>query len=174
MSELNPEARRDSLLVQELGDELLLYEAKTARAHCLNPTAAQVWRLADGKTSVEELAAQAGVEPEVVWVALEDLHRESLLLNGEKLFEQSTVSRRDLLQKAGLLAAAAVPLVMSVTAASPAQAASGVCANSSLDSCSSDADCASSSTGDTCFNNCCVFGPPIPGGGLTGGGSVIP
>ena len=44
-----PLARSEELVIEELGDELLVYDERTQRAHCLSATAARVWRACDGK-----------------------------------------------------------------------------------------------------------------------------
>ena len=51
-----PIARKNGLVVQEVPDEVLVYDLDTNKAHCLNKTAAAVWQSCDGKTSVPEIA----------------------------------------------------------------------------------------------------------------------
>jgi len=51
-----PLARQDRLVVQELSEEVLVYDLDRHRAHCLNRTAALIWRHCDGSTSVAEMA----------------------------------------------------------------------------------------------------------------------
>ena len=46
----NPCARSEDLIVEELGEELLVYDMKADRGHCLSPVAARVWRRCDGRT----------------------------------------------------------------------------------------------------------------------------
>ncbi len=52
-----PKARKEKLIVKELADETLVYDLENDRAHCLNQTAASVWKHCDGKATVSELAA---------------------------------------------------------------------------------------------------------------------
>ena len=52
-----PCRREKDLIVRQLSDETLVYDLKRDKAHCLNPTAAAVWRHCDGRTSVSQLAA---------------------------------------------------------------------------------------------------------------------
>ena len=52
-----PRARNEGLLVQEMPDELLVYDLVRHKAHCLNQTAAMIWTRCDGKTSVKQMAA---------------------------------------------------------------------------------------------------------------------
>ena len=66
-------------------DETLLYDHQRHKGHCLNATAALVWRHCDGNTSVEELtrivAQEMGIAQaaQVVGLALEQLGRRHLL-----------------------------------------------------------------------------------------------
>jgi hypothetical protein len=105
--------------VSELADETLVYDHDWQRAHCLNSTAALVWRHCDGRTSVEQLAAllpQGEGAEAVVRLALDQLSRRGLL--EEKvapLTGQAGVSRREALKKL-VVAAVALPAVMSIAA----------------------------------------------------------
>jgi hypothetical protein len=128
-----PEARREDIVVQELPDETLVYDLKRHKALCLNRAAGLVWKHCDGRTSVAEMAVllEQGlqtpvVEEEVVWFALERLEKARLLQ--EKVIPPSGVarlSRRELVQM-GLVAAIAVPAILSVVAPRAAQAATCV------------------------------------------------
>jgi hypothetical protein len=44
-----PRARAENLTVRVLGDETLVYDQERHKAHCLNATAALVWRHCNGK-----------------------------------------------------------------------------------------------------------------------------
>ncbi len=123
-----PRARRDGLLVEELSEELLLYDRDSHTAHCLSPIAACVWRHCDGGRDVTELAELTGVTENLVADALHELHEKDLLA-AEPALMQSTVpgiSRREAISRGVRYgaAAAAVPLIVSATAATPAMASS--------------------------------------------------
>jgi hypothetical protein len=137
-----PRARRESLLEEALGEELLLYDRDSHTAHCLSPIAAGVWRHCDGERDVTELAELTGASENLVADALHEL-REKDLLAAEPALMQSTVpgiSRREAIVR-GVRVGAAVAgasLIVSATAATPAMASSGViCVNTGLveDSC---------------------------------------
>ena len=125
----HPQARHEGLVIRELPDELLVYDAETREAHCLNETAASVWKLCDGRTSVPEIAATlsatAGTEidEDVVWLALEDLWKRDLLVGEPAPTDEAAMSRSQLLRRSGIAAAIAVPVVMSVVAPTAAHAA---------------------------------------------------
>ncbi len=135
---MKPYARKEGLVVKELPDELLVYDLERHRAHCLNPTAALVWKHSDGQTSVEEIATllhaelEAPADERLVWLALERLDKSHLLQ--ERLSpppELARCSRRQLVRKLGLVGGLTVllPLVTSIVAPTPAEAAAS-CTNS--------------------------------------------
>ena len=116
-----PVARRERLLIEELPDEVLVYDLARKKAHCLNRTAALIWNHCDGKTSVKELGAilqqqaEGIVEEDVVWFGLDQL-RKARLIEGPLVMQPSKerVSRRELVKKIGL--AVSIPTIVSVLA----------------------------------------------------------
>ena len=139
-----PLARTDQLVVQELPDEVLVYDLERHKAHCLNKTSAMVWKRCDGRTTVAEMTRRLGrelaapVDDDVVWLALGQLRRFHLLEEGSGSVGSLKVSRRDLVRKY-LPAALAVPLILSVPAPTPAATASR-CAGP-FEACESQSDC---------------------------------
>jgi Coenzyme PQQ synthesis protein D (PqqD) len=118
-----PLAREEGLVIQELPDELLIYDLDRHEAHCLNQTAAFIWKRCDGKTTVAEMAARLGKElnapgdEEVIWFALDQLGKFHLLRErATRPSDVRRVSRREVLRKAGLAAAVGLPLVTSILA----------------------------------------------------------
>jgi hypothetical protein len=100
-----PQARVERLVVQELPDEVLVYDLDRHRAHSLNRAAALVWRQCDGRTSVTEMATtlqrELGVPlgEEAVWLALERLGKAHLLQERLALpASVPTASRRALMR----------------------------------------------------------------------------
>jgi hypothetical protein len=143
--QLAPQARSAGLVVEELSDEVLVYDLERDRAHCLNLTAANVWKLCDGKSSPAEIATRLGVklEPveaqEVVWTALDQLGRAGLL--DKKITRPSAaISRRDVIKRLAVAAAITVPVVTSVVAPTATHAAT---CRPSGDTCGSSAQCCS-------------------------------
>src|ERR1700741_5038560 len=80
-----PIARKSGLVVQEVPDEVLVYDLESNKAHCLNQSAAMIWKSCDGNTSVSEIAklveSQAGspVTEDFVWLAIDQLGENNLL-----------------------------------------------------------------------------------------------
>ena len=116
-----PKARRERLFVQDVDDELVIYDQNTRKTHRLNPTASLVWQTCDGKKSISDIAAalQARVarpvDEDLVRIALGQLEAANLLEHG--LGDppgSATERRRAFLRKAG-----AVSLLMPVVATLP-------------------------------------------------------
>jgi hypothetical protein len=130
MKQLLPVARRKNLIIKELPDETLIYDLDTDKAHCLNQTAALVWKNCDGRKTVSELralldeGASTQVPEEMVWLALDKLRKFDLLAQvPARPVGLSGVKRRELVKHIGL-AALALPIIMSVSAPTSAQAGS--------------------------------------------------
>ncbi len=118
-----PIARKDGLVIQEMPEEVLVYDLDTNKAHCLNQTAAFVWNSCNGSNTVTDitklLVAQSdfSINEDMIWLALEQLSNENLLENKlTPIFEGQ--SRREVLKKIGLAAVIALPVVASLTAPS--------------------------------------------------------
>jgi hypothetical protein len=152
-----PLARSEDLIIEELGDEVLIYDSKTDKGHCLSPDAARVWRRCDGRTPSDGLAAQVGLSEERVESALDELERCELLAVEEPTLPGHT--RREMsvkVVKAGV-AVAATPLIVSVLAPTPAMAATlNQCAQFSSNNCGGD-----SSDGCSMTPGCCCCTPVI-------------
>jgi hypothetical protein len=111
---MSPKARKDKLTVRELANETLIYDREQNKAHCLNTTAALVWRHCDERTTLPNLAAKLGLEQPLVQLAVEQLSRRNLLESPVKaLSGTARLSRRDTLRK--LAVAAALPIVMTMS-----------------------------------------------------------
>ena len=125
-----PKAREKGLIVQELTDEVVVYDLDRDKAHCLNQWAAAVWKLCDGHTTPAGIArllektSTGPVSDEFVWLALEELGRGHLL--EESLSGVRRISRREAVRRIGLGAAITLPIVVSITAPTAVEAATCV------------------------------------------------
>jgi hypothetical protein len=125
-----PLARTDALVIKELQDEVLVYDLKRHKAHCLNQASAIVWQHCDGRTTVEQMASllerelASAVDVDVVWLALTQLRRFHLLEEASPKTGIIKVTRRDLVRKY-IPAALVLPLILSIPSPTAAQAASG-------------------------------------------------
>ncbi len=122
---------RKDLLARELHSEVVLYDSNTRKAHCLNQTAAAVWRLCNGTKSVEEIARALGQDPAapvdegLVWLAVRQFDKSGLLQN--KITpgaERNLLSRRELVKKMGTGAVLALPIATTILVPTPAAAVS--------------------------------------------------
>ena len=133
---MTPKARHENLVVQELGDETVVYDEKRNHVHRLNRTSALVWKNCDGRKTVADLSEVlrvemgASVTEEIVWLALDQLEKERLL--EEKLVrpeDVKNITRRQMLKKAALVGGMTLllPVVQSIIAPTPAMAMSVSC-----------------------------------------------
>jgi hypothetical protein len=120
-----PVAREDELVVEEVGEELLVYDQTNDCAHSLSVPAARVWRACDGERSAKALSAELDLDADTVARALEELDECNLLDNGQPI---TGMTRREASLKTAKLGAAAVsaPLVYSILAPTPALAVTQV------------------------------------------------
>jgi hypothetical protein len=128
---ITPRARTNELLIEELEDELLVYDLAADRAHRLNATAAAVFRNADGTRSVADLvdvlAEEVGglADEDLVLITLDGLVEAGLVEQYEQRSTKDTrTSRRKFIGRAGAVgaAAASLPIVHSIVAPTVAQA----------------------------------------------------
>lgn len=117
----NPMARQNGLVVQEMPDEVLVYDLDTNKAHCLNQSAAFVWKSCDGTKSVAEIVKQFAsngngkVTEDFVWLAIDQLN-ENGLLTGDIKPRFAGQSRRQVLKTIGLASMVALPVIASLVA----------------------------------------------------------
>ena len=152
-----PKKREQRLVIDELPDEVLVYDLDRHKAHCLNLTAALVWKNCDGRTAPPEIACrlekelQAPCPEDVVWLALRQLTNLHLLEQPMPLPPAvAGLSRRQMVRALGVAAVVAVPVVYTIVAPTPAEAAT--CAKTAQ-ACGALLPCCS---GCTCTGSICV------------------
>jgi hypothetical protein len=152
-----PLARSEQLLVESVGEELVLYDVDKDEAHCLNPLAATVFAACDGSNDTALLAQLAAdrlqrpVSPEDVDNVLAQLDEKALLTVAAPRREGG-MSRRGFVRRAALVGAAAVPVVASVAAPRNAWAVAS-CLSAGA-SCTGDSQCCTAQ-GLLCRNSGC-------------------
>ena len=123
-----PRARSDqSLIVEDLASELLVYDKNHDLAHCLSATARRVWRACDGTRTADEIATFLDLDPATVKQALSELDGWELLDYGASLGPRHT--RREMsikVAKVGAAAALTPVLMTSIVAPAAAQSASEI------------------------------------------------
>jgi hypothetical protein len=155
-----PVARQKDLIVEELPDEVLVYDLISDKAHCLNRTAALIWKNCDGEKNEAEIAAAVAQELKtpvsvpVVLLGLKELAGYDLLKTETVELPRAMVSRRRLIQNLGLAAALSLPIIMSISAPTAAGAATDPCVANPRGNgcpCVTDGDCDSANcNGGTC------------------------
>lgn len=152
-----PRAKEEGLVVQEMPDELLVYDLVRHKAHCLNQTAALVWKRCDGKTSVKQMIrllekeTDGPVDEAVVNLAFDQLAKAHLLQDHQgKWPGDAGISRREVMRRIGVAAAVSLPVVTSIVAPTAAQAANCLPAGAS---CTASAQCCSGVCSTTCVGN---------------------
>jgi hypothetical protein len=132
-----PLARKNDIYVEQLPNEVVIYDKISHQAHCLNRTVFTVWEHADGTRTVDEISEVlsgvlgAPLTRDATLVALEDLRNANLLQTSPKLDDVLMPSRRDLGRKFALagVSASLLPFVASIMAPTPAMATSYTAAN---------------------------------------------
>lgn len=120
------------MIVQELSDEVLVYDLSTDKAYNLNETSSFVWQNCDGGRDVDELAQamtkkfNRPVSEEMVWLALEGLKKEGLVEHECAPPESvAGLSRRQMIRRVGLGSMVALPMISALVAPTAAHAQSG-------------------------------------------------
>lgn len=121
-----PLARSERVIIEALGDELLVYDLDSDEAHSLDASAAAIWQACDGAVTVAEISARVGLSEAAVRLTVERLAGLDLLAAGS--FTPPAVTRRAVLRRglvAGAVATAAAPMITSIVAPAAAQTTSG-------------------------------------------------
>jgi Coenzyme PQQ synthesis protein D (PqqD) len=154
---IRPYANHEGILVEEVDDEVLVYDERTQLARRLNRTAAIVWQHCDGEHDIpgliEVLREEVGdlADEDLVMITLDQLHEQGLLESGyePRDISDARVSRRRFIRRVGVVgtAAVALPVVVSIAAPAPAAAQSTSCI----------CYCFFCSCGDDCYCEPCDF-----------------
>src|SRR5215471_4371239 len=103
--------RRSTTHVEMLHGELCIYEWTTKTVHALNPAAARVWEMCNGRTTIDEMTAALESTPGadlIVRHALAQFERAGLLEEESVAGTVPLLSRRAMLGRVGI--AAAIPV----------------------------------------------------------------
>lgn len=122
-----PKARTENIIVQDLRDELLIYNRTTDQAYSLNETSKIVFNACDGKTSFDELKRRHKYTDELIYLALDELKKQNLI-ETDYVSPFAGVSRREVIRQVGLASMIALPVIANVVAPTAASAASNNCA----------------------------------------------
>lgn len=118
-----PLARKDGLVVQDVQDEVLVYDLNSHKAHALNRPAGLIWRHCDGKNSVADIRSLlknelgSSLSDDFVWLAIDQLI-DNDLLETSSIPNKNVFNRREVIRKIGMTTVVALPLVASLVAPS--------------------------------------------------------
>ena len=125
-----PRARAKGLLTQELSEELLVYDLDNNQAHCLNKTAALIWKHCDGKMTVSQIASfletetKLRADADVVLMACVQLAKSNLMEDQiPSMWKTPRLTRRDVMHRIGSALAVSLPVVSSIIAPKAVEAA---------------------------------------------------
>lgn len=138
---LRASTRVSGLVVQEAGNETLVYDLENHRALNLNGTASHVWRELDGTQTAEGIARKTGIPVELVLLSIDEFESNGLLNERvETGVGKTATSRRKMLMD--VASAVAIPVVIGIVAPRAAHAQSCVCAPIlNEQACIANADC---------------------------------
>jgi hypothetical protein len=131
--QLVPAARPMSQFsIEWIGDDVVMFDAGLNRYHTLNRIAYDIWRMCDGVCSVAQIARELDRDSVSVEAAIAQLGESGLLLAADAHFD-SRFPRRQLLKlvTAGVLGAAAIPVVTSITVPDSVSAQTPTCSATS-------------------------------------------
>jgi Coenzyme PQQ synthesis protein D (PqqD) len=133
-NKFKPLSKKADIVIQKVGNEILIYDLKLNKAFSLNETSSIIWQACDGNKSVSEISNQiskefnSSVNEEFVWFALEQFKKDNLIENESEFFTPfEGLSRREIIRKVGLTTVVALPVVFSLLVPTASQAASTAC-----------------------------------------------
>jgi hypothetical protein len=115
---------RTGFIVQELDNEVLIYDTNANKSYCLNSTARIVFGACDG----EKLFSDLKLPDELIFFTLDELKKNNLI-EDNYVSPFAGINRREVIKKVGLSTMIALPIVSGLVAPSAAMAASGGCSS---------------------------------------------
>ena len=162
---MNPRRRMKGLVVQQLPDEVLVYDLERHQAFCLGANLSRIWRRCTGRRTPGQIARTLETDPgppvaeDLVRVALHRLGKARLLREPVTPAGVDRRSRRELLRRAAALGGLTLLAVHAPTAG---QAATCLPAGSCVDSHCTDA------SGRVCCSGNCRQNSRVCGTGQSG------
>jgi hypothetical protein len=121
-----PKTKTKNNIEQDLQEELLVYNLNTHQAFALNHTLRLVYQACDGETSFDELKQKhKKFTDDLIFLSLDKLEANDLLENYQSE-HFGDLSRREIVKRVGLASMIALPMISTLIAPFPAQAASTV------------------------------------------------
>jgi hypothetical protein len=162
MQNLTPLARKANLVIQELDNEILIYDLKINKVFSLNETSALVWQFSDGSRSTAEIAQvisqtlKLPIKEDFVWLALSQLGKEKLLDNEIPVnFQGST--RREVIKRIGLASMITLPMISTLIAPAALHAQSTNCGTTPNIALGCSCVVGGLANSSNCASQCCNF-----------------
>lgn len=133
-----PTAKSVNIIVQNLNDEVLIYDLTINKAFCLNDTSAKVYNACDGVQTFEDLKRRYKFTDDLILFAIDELKANNLIEDYQSS-HFAGLSRREVMRRVGLASIVALPLITGLVVPTSASAAS-VCASTA---CTTPAGCPS-------------------------------
>jgi hypothetical protein len=155
-----PLSRNADIVVQALGEEILIYDLKTHQAYNLNETSALVYQACDGKTTFDELKRQYKFTDDLIFLALDQLKTGGLIETDDSFVSPfSGMSRREAIRKVAFASIITLPVISSLVAPTAAMAQSSGCGGGGAGCVNSGGNCGGAVVGN-CSGNvgvCATF-----------------
>ncbi len=119
-----------NVVVQTISEEVLVYNLSNHKAHCLNKTAAMIREACDGKSDILKIKSNVDQNSgeqlplDLIILTIDDLITKDLIVRQDHGSIDRT-TRREMIRKAALTTAIALPLISSVV--SPAAVSAQSC-----------------------------------------------
>lgn len=130
-----PNSRKANIVVQDLENEVFIYDLTINKVYCLNQTAGLVYQLCDGRRTAAEICdlmskeLKKEVSEDLVWLAIDRLKKDDLLENAKELSNHfEGLTRREVVKRVGLASMIALPVISGFVSPTATNAASG-CVN---------------------------------------------
>jgi hypothetical protein len=117
-----PSAKTENIVVQNLENELLIYDLEINKAFCLNETSALVYQACDGKTDLTDFKNKHDFPDEIIFLTLDSLKKEKLL-EDDFVSPLKGMKRREVIRLIGKTSLIALPVIASLIAPTAVQAA---------------------------------------------------
>ena len=122
-----PKAKTENMVVQDLGDELLIYNVTTHQAYTLNETSKIVFNSCDGPSNFDDLKRAFKFTDDLIHLTLDKLAANDLL---EDYHDShfAGLPRREVIKRIGFASVIALPVIFNLAVPTAAYAASVSCA----------------------------------------------
>jgi hypothetical protein len=102
---------RENLLIQDLNEEVLIYDKATNKSYCLNETAKTVFNHCDGKKAFVDI----NLPEDIIYLSLDQLKKHNLL-EDDYISPFVGMNRREVIRKVGMGTMVMLPVISALVA----------------------------------------------------------